>query len=45
METKIANLDGNILFGRITHLLHPEIRKMLVRDFDGNENSLFHSGL
>ena len=33
-----------ILFGIITHHLDPEIRKMLVNDKFGNEDSIFHSG-
>ena len=39
-----ANLDEKILFGKITHHLDPEIRKMQVRGMFGNENSTFHSG-
>ena len=32
-----ANSDGEILAGRITHLLEPEIRKILIRGLYGNE--------
>ena len=39
-----ANLDEKILFGKITHHLNPEIRKMLVRSMFGNKDSSFHSG-
>ena len=39
-----ANLDGINLFRKITHRLDPEIRKMLVIDMFGNENSTFHCG-
>ena len=38
-----ANLDVKILFGKITHHLDPENRKMLVRAYL-NEDSTFHSG-
>ena len=34
-----ANLDVKILFGKISHLLDPEIRTMLVRVLYENENS------
>ena len=40
-----TNLDEKILFAKITHQLDPVIRKMLVRDMFGNDNSSFHSGL
>ena len=40
-----ANLDEKILFGKITHHLGPEIRKMLVNGKFGNEAPTFHSGL
>ena len=33
------------LFGKITHHLDPEIRKMLVNGEFGNDDSRFHSGL
>ena len=39
-----ANLAQKILFGKITHHLDPEIRKMLERGMFGNKNSTFHSG-
>ena len=39
-----ANLDEKTLLGKITHHLHPEIWKMLVRGTFGDENSTFHSG-
>ena len=39
-----ANLDENILFGKITHHLVPEVRKMLVRGMFWKHNSTFHSG-
>ena len=39
-----ANLDEKILFGKITHHLDPEIRKMLVNGKFGNEDSTFQSG-
>ena len=35
-----ANLDGEILFDKITHLLGPKIRKMLIRRLCGNQK--FH---
>ena len=40
-----ANLDENILFGKIAHLQDPKISKMLVRCCMGAENSMLHSGL
>ena len=40
-----ANLDVKILFGKITHLLNPEIRSMLVRGISEYENCTFDSGL
>ena len=40
-----TNLDGKILFGKVTNLLEPDVRKMLVRCMFGNENSTFHSDL
>ena len=39
-----ANLDEKILFGKITHHLHPEIRKMWVNGKFGNQESKFYSG-
>ena len=39
-----ANLDEKILFGKVTHLLGPKIRNILVRGLCGNENSTFDSG-
>ena len=39
-----ASLDVNILFGRITHLIDPEIRKMMARSFHGDENTTLNSG-
>ena len=39
-----TNLDVMIMFGTISHLLDPEIRKMSVRDLYGNEKSTFDSG-
>ena len=39
-----ANLDKKILFGKITHHLDPEIRKMLEGACFGTKNSAFHSG-
>ena len=39
-----ANLEENILFGKITHLSDLTIRKMPVRGLYGNENFTFHSG-
>ena len=39
-----ANLDGNILFGKTTHHLDPEIREMLERGMFGNEKSTLHPG-
>ena len=38
------NLHEKILFGKITHHLNPDIRKMLVKSMFGNEDSKFHSG-
>ena len=38
------NLNEEILFGNIPHLMDPEIRKMLVKGMLGNKNSTFHSG-
>ena len=38
-----ANLDVEILFGKIIHHLDSENRKMLVRAMLGNEGSTFHS--
>ena len=40
-----ANLDGKISFGKITHHLDPEIRKMLVTGKVGDKDSMFHSSL
>ena len=39
-----ANLDEKILFGKITRLVDPEMRKMLERGFYGHEDSTNHSG-
>ena len=39
-----ANLDENILFGKITRYLDPEVREMLVRGMFGSKDSSFHSG-
>ena len=39
-----ANLNEKNLFGKITHHLDPEIRKMLVNGKFGNQDSTFHSG-
>ena len=39
-----ANSDEKNLFGKITHNLYPEIRKMPVNGKFGNENSTFHAG-
>ena len=39
-----ANLHMNILFGKITHLLDSETRKMLLRVSYCHENSMFESG-
>ena len=39
-----ANLDEKIFFGKITHHLDPEIRKMLEGACFGIKNSTFHSG-
>ena len=38
------SLKLEILFGKITHLSNPKVRKMSVRGLCGNENSAFHSG-
>ena len=37
--------QSETLFGKITHHLHPEIRKMLARGMFRNKNSTFHSGI
>ena len=37
-----GNLDEKNLFGKITHHLDPEIRKMQVNGIYGNKNSIFH---
>ena len=39
-----ANLDETILFGNITNLIDPEIRKMMEKGLFGNQDSTFHSG-
>ena len=39
-----ANLDEKILFGKMPHLIDPEIRKMLVQGIFGNKYSTFYSG-
>ena len=36
-----ANLDVESLFGNITHLVDPEVRKMLERGLFGNQDSTF----
>ena len=38
-----ANLHVKILFGKITHLLDPVIRKMLIRCLHGPQHSMFDS--
>ena len=49
-ETKMSiyqsknNLDVKIFFGNITHLIDPEIRKMLENGLFGNQDSTFHCG-
>ena len=40
-----ANLDEKTLFGKITHHLDPEIKKMQVRGKFGNTDTTFNSGL
>ena len=37
-------LEEKILFGKVTHLQEPNIRKMSARDMFRNENSMFDSG-
>ena len=39
-----VNLDVKILLCIITHLVDPEIRKMLGKGLYGNQDSTFHSG-
>ena len=39
-----AYLDEKILFGKISHHLDPEIRKLLVRRMFGNGTTIFHPG-
>ena len=39
-----ANLVEKMLFGNMTHLKGPEIRKMVERALYGNQNFTFHSG-
>ena len=39
-----TNLDEIILFGKITHHLDLEIREMLEKGLNGNQDSTFHSG-
>ena len=39
-----ADLDVKILFGKITHLVDPEIRKMLEWGLYENQDSTSHSG-
>ena len=39
-----AIIDEKILFGKITHHLDQEIRRMLVTGVFWNENSTFRSG-
>ena len=39
-----ANFDEKISFGKFTHHLDPEIRKMLEGACWGIKNSTFHSG-
>ena len=38
-----ASLDEKVLFGKITHHLDPEIRKVLVRIMFGNKDSTFQT--
>ena len=38
-----GRLKSEIALGKISHLIDPEIRKMLVRGLYGNENSMIHS--
>ena len=39
-----ANLDENCSFGKITHHVNPEIRKMIVKGIFGSKDSTFHFG-
>ena len=39
-----TELDEKVLFGKSTHHLDPEIRKILVRGMFRNKDSTFHSG-
>ena len=39
-----ANLDVEILIGKIINLVYPDIRNMLARDFFWNQHSPFDSG-
>ena len=39
-----SNFDVKILFGKVTHLLGPETKEMLVRVFYWDEISTFFSG-
>ena len=39
-----ANLDEKILFGKITHHLDLEIKKVMVNGKFWNKDSAFHSG-
>ena len=39
-----ANLDEKILFGKITHFLDLEIRKIMVQCMFGNQDSKFYPG-
>ena len=39
-----ANLDERILFGKITHHLDSDIKKLMVQGMFWNKNSTFHSG-
>ena len=41
--SKRLYLDVKIFFGRITHPLDPEIRKMLAKGLHAYKNSTFHS--
>ena len=38
-----ANSGVKILFGNITHLIDPKIRKILEKGLFGNQGSTFHS--
>ena len=40
----MAKFDEKILFGDITNLIDPEIRKLLERGLHRNQGPTFHSG-